>query len=203
MNKYLTYTAALIMPVMVSAQALAQTTTTSPPPAPMAHAAGSPTAPVATPSTMGASSGTTKLSAADKRFITKAAQGGTAEVQMAQLAQQKGQSDEVKTFAQKMIDDHTPNNAKLTQLATSKNDTPPSEVDAAQQKMMDKLQGLEGKKFDAAYLKGQVTAHKAMLKVFQEESKNGTDADLKAFADETIPTIQSHITMAQGGKSAM
>ncbi len=100
-----------------------------------------------------------------------------------------------------MIDDHTPNNAQLMKLANSKGITPPTDVDAMQQKMMTKLQGMDGKKFDTAYLNGQVKSHEAMLKTFQMESKNGTDPDLKAFADSTIPTIQKHITMAQTDKS--
>ena len=118
---------------------------------------------------------------------------------MAQLAQQKG-DDGVKAFAQAMITDHTPANAKLAALATSKGLTPPTDPSAAQQKMLAKLQGLSGDKFDKTYLSGQVRAHEAMLKLFERESTNGKDADLKAFADSTVPVIQKHITMAQNVK---
>ncbi len=193
MNRYSAFTAALIMPLMVSAQALAQSAT-----APMAH---STMAPAPAAGGMAMTAGKTKLSALDKMFIKKAAEGGMAEVQLAQLAQQKSQNDGVKKFAQTMIDDHTPANAKLTQLASAKGETPPTELDAKDQKMMSKLQGMDGKKFDTAYLKGQVKAHKEMLKTFQDESKNGSDADLKAFADDTTPTIQKHITMATSGNT--
>ena len=140
------------------------------------------------------------VSKADKLFVVQAAQGGLAEVQLAQLAQQKSQSDTVKKFAQNMIDDHTPNNEKLTQLATTKGLNPPTNPSAAQQKMMASLQGLDGSKFDHAYLTGQVKAHNAMLKLFEREATNGHDADLKSFAETTVPTIQKHITMAQNGK---
>ena len=84
-------------------------------------------------------------------------------------------------------------------LAASKGLTPSTDPDAMQQKMMTKLQGLDGKKFDTAYLNGQIKSHKAVLMAFQDESKNGTDPQLKAFADATIPTIQKHITMASSG----
>ena len=204
MNKYLACTA-FAVPLLLSAQVLAQPAATgTAPAAPMAHSTMAPAAPATmapTPSgSMAATTaGTVKLSAMDKKFITKAAQGGMAEVQLAQLAQQKSTDDNVKKFAQKMIDDHTPANDKLTQIATAKGDTPPTDLSAADQKMMSKLQGMDGKKFDSTYLKGQVKSHKEMLKLFSDESKKGTDADLKAFADQTIPVVQSHITMAQNG----
>ncbi len=197
MNKYLACTAALVMPLLAVAPALAQT-------APMAHSTMAPATTTApSPGSMGATEGTTKLSAMDKKFVMKAAQGGMAEVQLAQLAQQKSQDDTVKKFAQQMIDDHTPANAKLTQLATAKGDTPPADIDAMDQKMMTKLQAEDGKKFDTSYMKGQIKAHKVMLKLFEDESKKGTDADLKSFATDTIPTIQKHIEMASGKPAAM
>jgi putative membrane protein len=185
---------------MMAGAAAAQTPTST-----VAPAAPATTAPAA--STMAPSSAMTPATAsaadvskADKMFVTQAAQGGLAEVQLAQLAQQKSQNETVKKFAQTMIDDHTPNNEKLTQLATSKGLNPPTNPSAAQQKMMDHLQGLDGPKFDHAYLTGQVKAHDAMLKVFQREATNGHDADLKAFAESTVPTIQKHISMAQNDK---
>ena len=202
MNKYLACTAALMLPLLGAGQAMAQTSTgAAPSTSTMAPPASSTMAPAAgMAGTASPMASTARLSATDKKFVVKAAQGGMAEVQAAQLAQQKTQTDTVKQFAQTMIDEHTPNNAELMKLASAKGVTPPSEPDAAQQKMMGKLQGMSGKKFDTAYLKGQVTSHEAELKVFQNESKNGTDPDLKAFADSTIPTIQKHITMAQSDK---
>jgi putative membrane protein len=141
------------------------------------------------------------LSSTDKHFIEKAAQGGIAEVQLAQLAQQKGESDTVKQFAQKMIDDHTPNNQQLVALATKLGDVPPTEPNAMQQKMMTHLQGLEGAKFDRAYITGQIKAHTAMLKLFQEEAKAGENEQVKAFAEQTVPVIQQHLSMAEADKS--
>ena len=186
---------ALMLPLVLATGAFAQTATTAAPPSAAPNSAMM--APPA--SSAMAPSGAAKLSKVDQEFVTKAAQGGLAEVQMAQLAQQKG-DDGVKTFAQAMITDHTPANAKLAALATSKGLTPPTDPSAAQQKMLAKLQGLSGDKFDKSYLSGQVRAHEAMLKLFERESTNGKDADLKAFADSTVPVIQKHITMAQNVK---
>jgi putative membrane protein len=57
------------------------------------------------------------LSRAEKDFVDKAAAGGMFEVQVAQLALQKSQSSTVKSFAQRMVDDHTKVNDQLKQIA--------------------------------------------------------------------------------------
>jgi putative membrane protein len=197
MKKYLACTVALIIPAMVGGMAFAQTGAIHPAPTAVA-----PTPPV--PSTIRSEPTSTAptsaamLSSSDKAFVEKAAQGGVAEVQMAQLAQQKADNADVKQFAQTMIDEHTPNNEQLVKLATSKGLTPPTDPSAMQQKMMTHLQGLSGSPFDKAYIKGQVKAHTVMLKLFQSEAKTTRDPELKSFATETTTAIEHHLSMAQG-----
>ena len=196
MKNYLACTAVAI-PLLFCGFAMAQTATT-PPAAPPSVAAMPPVPPTSqVEPTSPAPTAAADLSVADKAFVMKAAQGGVAEVQMAQLAQQKASSDDVKKFAQSMIDDHTPNNEQLVKLATAKGITPPSDPNAMQQKMLTHLQGLSGEKFDKAYVKIQVRAHTMMLKEMRMEAKRGQDSDLKSFADQTAPTVEHHLSMAQ------
>ena len=68
------------------------------------------------------------------------------------------------------------------------------------QKEMTKLQALNGAKFDKMYLSGQAKDHLTMLKLFQTEAKNGHDADLKSFAEATIPTIHAAMPSGAGPK---
>ncbi len=204
MRHTLIRSAAVILPLLMASGAYAQrgtapASTVTPGAVPPTNSTVAP--PVAvTSGAVASTASAANLSKVDKEFITKAAQGGAAEVAMAQLAQQKSQDDGVKKFAQAMIDDHTPANKKLADTAAAKGITAPTDPSAGQQKMMAKLQTLDGTKFDHAYLTGQVKAHEAMLKLFQRESTNGKDADLKSFADTTTPVIQKHITMAQNTK---
>ena len=67
------------------------------------------------------------LSSSDKRFMIQAAQGGTAEVQIAQLALNKASSDQVKQYAQEMIDQHSQANNQLAALAAQKGVTLPTD----------------------------------------------------------------------------
>ena len=199
MRKYLACSVALAMPFLMGGYASAQSAAAPPPAAPPSIA---PTPPVPPGSqrepASTAPAAAADLSVKDKIFVQKAAQGGVAEVQMAQLAQQKADSSDVKQFAQTMIDEHTPNNEQLAKLATAKGIDPPTDPNAMQQKMLAHLQGLSGAKFDKAYVKGQVRAHTAMLKLFEAESKSTKDPDLKSFADQTVTAIQHHLSMAQG-----
>src|SRR5438045_1227856 len=47
----------------------------------------------------------TTLQSRDRKFIEKAAQGGLAEVQLGQLAEQKASNDQVKQFGKRMVSD--------------------------------------------------------------------------------------------------
>ncbi|MBV8819044.1 MAG: DUF4142 domain-containing protein [Acidobacteriaceae bacterium] len=133
---------------------------------------------------------------ADSAFMMKAAQGGLAEVQLANLAQQHATNPAVKTFAQHMIDDHTKANDELKALASQKSVTLPTDLDAKDQASMDKLSKLNGAAFDKAYMKNMVMDHKKTVAEFQKESNSGKDPDVKAWASKTLPTLQNHLQMA-------
>lgn len=201
--------------LMVSGAALAQTPSpgsamppatapgsAAPPPAspPTSPGVGAMAPNAAKPAATANATAPADLSAADKKFVEKAASAGNAELQEAQLAQQKASSDKVKDFAQTMVTDHTQMNQQLTTLAQQKGVTVPTDLSSADQKQLDKLNGLDGKKFDRAYMKAQVKDHQDVLKLLQKEAKSGKDPDLKSFADQGMPTIQKHLQMAQDWK---
>ncbi|MBV8885208.1 MAG: DUF4142 domain-containing protein [Chroococcidiopsidaceae cyanobacterium CP_BM_RX_35] len=168
-----------------------------------------PTTPQDQPSTLpnsttapGQSSTQSNLSKADQQFMTKAAQGGMAEVQLGQLATQNGSSDAVKDYAQRMINDHTQVNNQLTALASQKGFTLPTSIDSKDQATYDKLSKLTGTNFDKAYIKAAgVQAHSQQVSLFQHEAKKGQDADVKAFAAQNLPTVQGHLQMAKSIES--
>ncbi len=137
------------------------------------------------------------LSATDAAFVQQAASGGVAEIQAAQVALTNSQRSSVKQFAQRMITDHTKADQQLAAIVQSKGAALPTDPDPSQAAMITKLQGEKGRRFDTDYLHGQVDAHAAMLQVMKNEAANGTDPDLKAFAAQTVPVVQSHLTQAE------
>lgn len=134
---------------------------------------------------------------ADSTFMKTAAMDGMAEVEHGKLAAQHAASSDVKQFGQRMVDDHGKANAELKALASQKNVTLATELDAKHKAMQDKLSKLNGAAFDSAYIAHMVTAHKEAVALFQREAKSGKDAETKVFAEKTLPTLQEHLKMAQ------
>lgn len=139
----------------------------------------------------------------DAKFVTEAANGGMAEVELGQLAQQKGQSPDVKAFGEMMIKDHAKANDELKALAQTKNITLPAAIDADQQKVKDELSKKSGKDFDKAYINDMVKDHEKDVKLFEDASKNLKDADLKAFAEKTLPVLKGHLEHCKSVKDKM
>ena len=149
------------------------------------------------PSVSPTPSGQNNLSAVDKKFMTEAAQGGLAEVQLGQLASQRATSDAVKQFGQRMVQDHTQANTQLKQLASQKGVTLPTTIGSENQKVKQQLSKLSKTRFDKAYTNDMVKDHEKDVSLFQSEAQGGQDPDVKAFAAQTLPTLQEHLQMAK------
>ncbi len=141
--------------------------------------------------------GSGSASMQDKMFLKKASAGNVAEIKTAQLALQKSNNDQVKQFAQKMIDDHTKLNDQAKPVAQQLNMTPPTEPMPKEQAMYTKLQGMSGDSFDKAYMKGMVKDHEEDLKEFKKEASSGKDQQVKDLAQQGEPIIQGHLDMAK------
>jgi putative membrane protein len=138
-----------------------------------------------------------QLSAHDKMFMRKAAQGGLEEVELGQLVSQKTQNDDVKQFAQRMVQDHTRANEELKALAQQKGVTLPTDLDAEGKAMKAKLEKLSGDQLNKAYMHGMVLDHNKDVHEFRTESKMAKDSDLKSWAEKTLPTLEDHLRQAK------
>ncbi|SDE17482.1 putative membrane protein [Mucilaginibacter pineti] len=139
----------------------------------------------------------------DAKFATSAANGGMAEVAVGELASQKAINAKVKEFAAMMVTDHGKANAELMEIAKKKNITLPTEPDTDHQKMKADLAAKSASDFDKAYVDAMVDGHKKTISMFEDFVKNGKDADLKAFAEKTLPTIKGHLAEIEAIKKGM
>ncbi len=134
----------------------------------------------------------------DVKSMKQAAESGLAEVQGSQLAVDKASSEQVKAFAQKMIDDHTKVNDELKQLAAKKGVELPTEPSSAHKARLKMLSGAEGAEFDRQYAENLgVKAHEDSLKLFQDAAKASQDAEVKAFFASHVPALAEHLKMAK------
>jgi putative membrane protein len=126
-------------------------------------------------------------------FAAMAAMGGMMEVEMGKVAEEKGGSEDVKSFGALMIKDHSAANAKLIAIAKAKDIKLPDKLDAKHQAMVDKMAKMSGAAFDKMYVRDMVTDHKKDVAFFKNAKENVTDTELKSFATNTLPIIQGHL----------
>lgn len=152
----------------------------------------------ATSSTTGTAMGQSgaTLTKDEQDLMTKAAQGGLAEVSLGQTAAQKATNPDVKSFAQKMVADHGKANDQLKQVATSKGFTLPTDTDAEHKAVVDKIDAQSAAKFDKAYMDAMVKDHDKTVKELEGASSKVKDPDLKSWLDQTLPVVKQHQSMA-------
>ena len=146
---------------------------------------------------IGEQTGMANMAAQDHNFLMEAAMGGMLEVELGRLATQQGASEAVKQVGQRMVDDPGKANQELMSLAQSKGMTLPTELDEKHKKDMTKLSALKGADFDREYGKMMLSDHRKDVSEFEKQSTRGGDADLKAFATKTLPTLNEHLQMAE------
>ncbi len=139
----------------------------------------------------------TVLSAADKKFVREAAQGGLAEVELGKLATEKASNDEVKKFGQHMVDDHTKAGDELKEVASSKGIQIAQQLSAKDKLTKERLSKLSGEQFDKAYMADMVKDHTQDVADFERESRSGVNPDVKDFAAKTLPTLKDHLRQAR------
>lgn len=132
-----------------------------------------------------------------KAFIKKIAQINLDEQKLGHLAEQKGNSDAVKDFGKRMVDDHSNAESQLKDVAQKEGVTLPTQPDKKGSKLEQQLSSKSGSQFDQAYLKHMIAGHKQAIALLQHEIKNGKDQDIKEYAQDTLPTIQEHLRLAQ------
>jgi len=135
-----------------------------------------------------------------QQFVMMAAQSDMFEIESSQLALTKAENAEVKEFAQQMINDHTAQSKKLMTTAQAAGVDVP-ETMAASEKVTERLQtlqGAEGDEFTAQYIELQQAGHEEAVALFESYAENGENAELKSFAEQSLPILRQHLEHAQG-----
>jgi putative membrane protein len=142
------------------------------------------------------------LSSRDYKFVCDAAEGGTLEVSLGQLATQQAGAQSVRDFGQRMVTDHQKADQELMQIIGQKGATLPdtSEKDS---KTLEHYRKLAGTTFDSDYIKMMVSDHKKDVKVFQTEADKGEDPDVRGWAAKTFPTLQEHLSLAESTEASV
>jgi putative membrane protein len=133
----------------------------------------------------------------DLRFVTGAAQANLAEVELGRLAAAKGTHPDVREYGQKSVDDHTRFGDRLQAIARPKGFGIPTAMSAAAEDLFARLTTSEGAEFDRLYMGSMAMDYGKVVDLFQKEAETGKDADLRAFAAETLPALVERLGNAQ------
>ncbi len=133
----------------------------------------------------------------DQQFVDKAAQIDMTEAHLGQVAADKASAQDVKDFAQMLVTDHTNDYTQLGMVASKAGLTVPKGIDAQHNKMMAPLEKLKGAAFDRQFAREMVSGHEKAIAEYKKEAADSQNADLKAYANQTLPTLEKHLQAAR------
>ena len=133
----------------------------------------------------------------DRSFAKEAAEGGTAEVKLGKLAEEKGHVAPVRNFGKRMVNDHSKAIKKLESAASQANISIPQKMSSKEQAAYDRLSKLTGLAFDHAYAHLMVKDHEHDVAAFRQEAENGQKQPIKNFASNTLPVLEHHLALAR------
>ncbi|HYZ62927.1 MAG TPA: DUF4142 domain-containing protein [Acetobacteraceae bacterium] len=136
------------------------------------------------------------VSAQDQNFVQQAATSDMFEIQSSRLALQRSRNPGVRAFAERMIADHTKSSQQLAAMAQAKGVVLPTALDPEQQRMIAAMENTR-RSFDQEYIRQQVAGHQVAQTAYQTEINSGYDADLRGFAQATLPIVQDHLVTAE------
>jgi putative membrane protein len=130
-------------------------------------------------------------------FVTAVAQSDLYEVQSSRMARTRAADEEVKLYAQKMMDVHTQTTADMSRLIEGVEGARiPVRLDAKGEALLAELRPTSTADFQAAYLKQQVAAHREALAVLEGYAAGGDNEGLKTFASKTAKMVKAHLDEA-------
>ncbi|MFJ4067228.1 DUF4142 domain-containing protein [Pseudomonas sp. NPDC089996] len=136
------------------------------------------------------------MAATSDDFVEAATEAGIAETVTGNLAMEKSQNSDIKAFAQQMVTDHTKANQKLGDIARTLDISVPDEA-ALTDKVKKMILEWRDESFDKSYVNNQVDAHEKAVELFKKEAASSDKPELKAFASETLPTLEHHLEKAK------
>ena len=136
----------------------------------------------------------------DDNFLIKAATTDNAEIETSKLASKRSGSQPVKDFAAQVVRDHEKSADRLAKVIKNRKVAIVSRSRKKTRDEIDRLGKLQGAEFDREYLRWIVKTHKEGVSVFENQVKNGKDAEIRSFADETLPTLRAHLKRRRIGK---
>ncbi|MDQ2774987.1 MAG: DUF4142 domain-containing protein [Acidobacteriota bacterium] len=140
---------------------------------------------------------TGSLDKADQSFLDTAAQTDMTEAHVGQMAQDEGKAQSVKDFGQMLVTDHTNDYNQVVALGAKVSGTVPKGLDATHDKMIAPMNKVKGAAFDQKFIHDMISGHEKAIAEYKKAAADATNPDVKAYAAQTLPTLQKHLDTAK------
>ena len=137
------------------------------------------------------------LSEADRSYLTKDRRGAAYELESAKLAVSKASRDDVKSYAQKLVHDHSDYNTALEKLGKEEGVVLPTDPDAADKAHLADLEKLNGKAFDTLYIQEALRINAEDKKDSEKEKSATSNSAIRAFIAKFADMDAEHETLAK------
>jgi putative membrane protein len=129
-------------------------------------------------------------------FVEDASAAGVAEIETGKLALQKSTAVDIKAYAQEIINDHRAANKTLADIAQQKKLKLSTDAELMSKAKTLMLKQHDGQSFNEAFAENQIAAHEKAIELFNKAVVSD-DAQIAAFAKETLPKLEHHLRTAQ------
>jgi putative membrane protein len=161
----------------------------------------------ATAGTSGTSASTANM---DSEFVQEQLAMGQAEIELGQLAQQRGSNPKVKRFGEMMVRDHKMAGDELKQIASSANanrsaanDTTVRDTHSDHAEVREDLSKLSGRDFDKRYIDQMIEDHEKGISDVENKAERADNSQLRAWAAKTLPKMRQHLEEAKSIQEAL
>jgi putative membrane protein len=144
-----------------------------------------------------------RFSAWDEQWLMMSIQGDLFEIQGGKIAQQKGESQQVRDLGARLVADHSKSLEDSTDLAEQLGIDVPTEPSPTQQWQLRVVSSFSGNAFDRWYSDLEVQDHVQDIKEAQDEVDKGRNPDIREDAEDEIPTLEQHLELAKAALAAV
>ena len=138
------------------------------------------------------------VAAAERTFITEAAASGQAEIDASRMMAARSSDPSIKTYARQLEREHLSANDELKRIAEGKGIVVPVIASKETRDLLDRLRGMPTTESDRTFVREfGIETHNKAIQLFEKEAREGQDPQLRAFAEQTLPRLREHLTMAQ------
>jgi putative membrane protein len=132
------------------------------------------------------------LDSPDMAFVMRCAQENSSSTRRAKLEASHTANPEIKALSQQLMDDSHRANARLVTLARDRHVILPNfPASKDVRPPYNKRKDLSNAALDKIYLLKTLRVEQAQVKQFKKEAKSGKDREIREFAAQTLPQLQS------------